>query len=319
MNEISIWNKITSDPQNGQTKQFERKNVIIEEVENENALTYKNEEIKAENGNLNEQGKEIFNQESHNLINKKRGRKKKLIKLNKNEAGIHNKYSDDNLKRKIKTHFHNFIIAYLNMKSKNILLKHKKFGKISSDITQNIGIEFNQQLFDKKIKDIVVQISDKFLDKEKNIISLETILKKADKDSEIIHLLNMNYKDFYINYYLKSTKKTFEGEKEDESYESHIEKLEKIYGNKYIKNFKRNAESLITYFYKTKKRIRKKKSQKLISPIILFNSPEDKINNSNYDYNEDHNKEKDLEGPSKIMISVYTQTEMYISEDEDEY
>ena len=318
MNETSILDNIKVALQNDLTKQVCLKKPIIKETEKEKSITFKDEEINIIVENQKENGEEISNHQDPHFINKKRGRKMKKININKKGVGIHDKFSGDNLKRKIKTHYHNFIIAFLNMKSKNILGKRKRFGKISSDITQNITVDFNQQLFDKKIKDIIIQVSDKYLDKDKNIISLESVLKRADKNSEIIQLLNMSYKDLYIYYYLKSTKKTFEGEKEDESYEGHIEKLEKIYGNKYITNFKRNAESLITYFYKCKKRNRSKKSHSLISPSILLNYPQGQTNNSNYGYKEDNNINEDLDGSFKIMVSVYTQTEMNISEDEDE-
>ena len=111
------------------------------------------------------------------FMNKKRGRRKKSYEDNKqsNENRTHNKFSEDNLKRKIKTHYHNFIIAFLNMKTKKILNKSYKFGKISSDITRNITVEYNLKLFEKKIKEIIVNMSDKYQDKRKNKISLQIL------------------------------------------------------------------------------------------------------------------------------------------------
>ena len=97
-------------------------------------------------------------------------------------------------------------------------------------------------------------------------------MNTADKDSEIIKFLNISYKDLFLNYYLKSTKKTFEGELEDESYEAHIEKLQRIYGKKYIENYKRNAISLVSFFYKSKKRKRKEKVAQLINSKFINNA-----------------------------------------------
>ena len=54
----------------------------------------------------------IDNTESKN----KRRRGRRRLKSNvKYELALHTKDNDDNIKRKVKTHFHNFIVAYLNM------------------------------------------------------------------------------------------------------------------------------------------------------------------------------------------------------------
>ena len=249
------------------------------------------------------------------LINKKRGRKnKKEDNMNK-KGNIHDKFSDDNLKRKVKTHFHIFVIAFLNMKIKNFLGKKYRFGKISSEITQNITVEFNQKLFDEKIKDVLVKISDKFQDKDKNKIILQILMSKVNENDEIVHLLNMTYKDMYNNYYLKSNKETFKEENYDESYEAHLRKLENLYGKEYINNYKRNAQELISFFYKIKKRVRKKKYKGLIMPqLIQFSNN----GNINYNYIDFLNKINDNMGHSKKLISTSTQTNIFISQDEDE-
>ena len=49
------------------------------------------------------------------FMNKKRGRKNQKSNGREHEK-THSKFTDDNLKRKIKTHFHNYIIALLNSK-----------------------------------------------------------------------------------------------------------------------------------------------------------------------------------------------------------
>ena len=241
MSEISIWKEFNGVPQKNEMEQFPIINEFNIVLEKENGLTEPKIGVEEHKTKLK-------------LNNKKRGRKNKKSDENNILAVIHDKFSNDNLKRKIKTHYHLFIVAFLNKISKYLLGQTIKFGKISSSITQNITVEFNRRLLDTKIKDIVIKISDKYHDKDRNKIIVDLILNKANKDSEIIQFLNISYKDLFLNYYLKSTKKTFEGELEDESYEAHIEKLQRIYGKKYIENFKRNAISLVSFFYKSKKR-----------------------------------------------------------------
>jgi hypothetical protein len=262
----------------------------------------------------NENNEENSAKNGKDFVNKKRGRKNKISSDSEKKQSIHDKYSDDNLKRKIKTHFHNFIIAFLNMKSKHILTKKYQFGKMSSEITQNITVEYNQKLFEKKMKDIIVEMSDKFQDKDKNRIALQIIMKKTKDNDEIIQLLDTNYKDMYLNYYLKSNKETFKDEASDESYESHLKKLEKLYGKEYIFDYKRNAQELISFFYKIKKRVRNKQSKELIKPQFCH------FNNSNLDHNYiniNSNDSNYLISPKK-MTSTSTQTDMIVSEDEDE-
>ncbi len=55
-------------------------------------------------------------------------------------------------------------------------------------------------------------MSDKFQDKDRNKISLQIIKNKALENDEIVQILNTNYKNMYLNYYLKSNNETFKGE-----------------------------------------------------------------------------------------------------------
>jgi len=255
---------------------------------------------------------------SHELLYKKRGRKNKQFIPTKKGPIVHNKYSDDNLKRKVKTHYHNFIIAFLNMKARHILQVSLKFGKISSDITKDITIDFNQKLFDKKIKDIVSNVSDKYQNKNKNKFILYLVMNKSNQNSEIMKILNLSYKDMYINYYLKSTKQLFEGQYFDESYEEHLIKLEKKFGIKYALDYKRNAESFISFFYICQKRVRKKNPnhfEKIISPTNINKS--EKISKTFNIINYIENKNNIFnEETHKYLISTSTQTEMNIGDED---
>ena len=298
MSDISIWKEFKGIPQKNEEEQIPNRNELNIEIKKENRLAEPKIEVEVLKTKLK-------------FSNKKRGRKNKKSDENNILTVIHDKFSNDNLKRKIKTHYHLFIVAFLNKISRYILGQTIRFGKISSFITQNITVEYNRRLLDTKIKDIVTKISDKYNDKDRNKIIVDLILNTADKDSEIIKFLNISYKDLFLNYYLKSTKKTFEGELEDESYEAHIEKLQRIYGKKYIENYKRNAISLVSFFYKSKKRKRKEKVAQLINSKF--------INNAFPDYNKISFQNEFLFEKKQNYVSISTQTEIHVSDDEDDY
>ena len=118
----------------------------------------------------------------------------------------------------------------------------------------------------------------------------------------------MDYKDMFINYYLKSNKKTFEGEPKDESYEAHLIKLEKIYGNTYANNFKKNAESLISFYYSCKRRFRQQKSNQIINPNLSIGK------SSLNSYNLNNNAVFIYYGEN--MVSTATQTDRIIYDED---
>ena len=253
-------------------------------------------------------GKENLPQEN-NMLMTKRGRKSS--KTNEIVYKVHGRESPDNIRRKIKTHFHNFMIALLNMKIRPYLPSDERFGKISFKITQDLTIEYNQKLFETKIKDIIIAMSNKYSNKNMNKYILNQIMKKVTKNSEVIFLLNLSYKELYTDHYLKSNKYTFEGEEEDESYEAHLAKLNEKFGNKYTNDFKNIAESLIDFFTSSKKRETKKK---LIAPSFV------NLYDSVINYN---NKVNELNIIPKIHKSYYTdkgtQTDAYFTDDEDSF
>ena len=54
-------------------------------------------------------------QNSSEKIKRKKGRRK-LKSGEEYELALHTKDNDDNIKRKVKTHFHNFIVAYIDLR-----------------------------------------------------------------------------------------------------------------------------------------------------------------------------------------------------------
>ena len=193
---------------------------------------------------------------------RKRGRRK-LKSGEEYELALHTKDNDDNIKRKVKTHFHNFIVAYLNMLIRQTLKTKRiyKFKKMCSKITQDVTISYNKKLMDTPIKDVLVQVSNKFKDKDINLYYIEKIMQmKSNNEFENIgintlkEILNTSYKDIMNNFYLKSNKKLFENEKLDESFETHIENLIIKYGYNYAIKFKQNAENFVQFYISSKQR-----------------------------------------------------------------
>ena len=301
-NQNNIWKNIENQNKRIKTKFFKRKKIEINEVERPI----------------------LKNNKSHlktKLLKKKRGRKK----LNDSDNSIliskHDRNSDDNLKRKVKTHFHNYIIALLNSKLNLEPGKEKlKFVKINSEITQNITIEYNQNLFKKRIKDIIVQTSEKYQNKNINRECINYIMSTESINLEVINLLNKTYEDMYLNYYLKSTKDSFDSQP-NESYESHKEKL-KQFGNEYLNRYIKNAENLLNFYATAKKRKSKKRENEnnlsLLSEPNIINKKEgfNFLNDENTD-NKSNNNLLNYNNISNLQ-DKFTQTEMNRTDDESE-
>lgn len=248
------------------------------------------------------------------FLTKKLGRKKKYLEnsiidnenINNevlNGKKYHDKYSNDNIRRKIKSLFHAFLISLLNNELKQKFPKmKKKFAKMNKRITIDIGIEYNKKLFGKCIKDIIVDVSTKYTNKEQNKNCIKYIERQKD-NQEIINILNMQYKELYSNHYLKSTKDDLL----DNSFEAHKEKLLNKFGKEYLDLFIKNAENFIVFYTNGKNRkLRKLKEVEAIN-IHLDNenietkSTNDQSNNINID-----NSHK-----NKTMVSSCIQTDIY--------
>ena len=227
----------------------------------------------------------------------------KNINYQINKKGrIHDKFCNDNIRRRIKSMYHLYIIRLLNnlMKKKFKTIK-MKFLKMNKKITNDISIEYNKNLLKRKIKDIIINISNKYQNKDNNKNCIKFI--EAHKDNkELLNILNITYEDLYTNYYLKSTK----NDMQDNSYEAHKEKLLTLYGEEYLNKFIENSENFVKFFKEGKKRKNRKvlevmeinipsesENTKIISDNILL---KDACNNLN----------------EKVqMISTSTQTDIY--------
>lgn len=245
------------------------------------------------------------------LINKRGRRRKSLItnnEINKDEITnlgkkVHNKYCNDNIKRRLKACYHKYIISFLNNLMKTVLKQTRiRFVKMNSKITKDIGIEYNRILLNKKIKDIIVDISDKYVDHNNNQNCVK-LIEAQKENEEIIKILNMTYKDFYINYYLKSTKNNTK----ENSYEEHKEIILRKVDEKYLKKFCENAENLIDFFTSGKNR-KSKKPLFVKSVNIPLENDTLESSNTNEMTNSDEIENFYIK---RNLVSTCVQTELY--------
>ena len=138
----------------------------------------------------------------------KKGRKLKFG----NEKGKHNKYSPDNISKKIKGIFLTNAIEYVN----KLLLNYKQTFKCSDKLKKlNYGLYVNKSkkqndsdMLNKLLKNIVsgkidgkhnIKYGDNYNEKIINKIS-----EKLDKDNELYLLLNMTFSEWIDSFLFKS-------------------------------------------------------------------------------------------------------------------
>ena len=180
------------------------------------AFTYKeqNNENSNDLNNNNQFNNQVnlINRDNNLIIYEKRGRKKKSKNESKNSKiilkehkinNLHSKENDDNIRRKIKCHFHNFIISYFNNLIKEKKKGNLKFKKIKYSYALNDTMKFNKTLLFSKISDFFkLEISSKYKNYQKNENELvyEKLIKRFD--NEVRQLFDLTYMEFYEKYYL---------------------------------------------------------------------------------------------------------------------
>ena len=242
------------------------------------------------------------------FITKKRGRinkahsKQKCLNENNQldiQKKVHNKFSSDNVRRRIKVLFNKYTVTLLNKLVKRKWSSIKmKFLKMDVKISKNIGIEFNRNLLNKKIRDIIINVSCKYKNKKNNLNLIKFIETQKDNE-EILEILNMTYKDLYI-YYLKSTKDN----SLVNSYEANKENLLHLYGKEYLDKFVKISENFVPFFTNTKNRKSRKFNEINIINIPLENEIET-TSNSNALSNDDNKQNQKI-----TMVSTSTQTDI---------
>ena len=140
-------------------------------------------------------------EEAKVLLRKKAGRKKKEEKC----KGDHNKFSEDNIIRKIKTKFAFFISNLLN---ESLFNKNYKFLRLDTNISKCLKKDYNLSIFNTKIKDLFLnsKISRKYrrkiFDNNQNIFLINKIFAEG-KETQVISILNLTYIELF-NIFRKS-------------------------------------------------------------------------------------------------------------------
>lgn len=170
---------------------------------------------------------------------KKGGRKKKDEK----EKGDHTKFCEDNLMRKIKSNFLEYIHNNLNKSFQN---KNYKFLRLYSNINENLKKDYNMDLMKKTIKELYENspISCKYR-KQKNDNSdinkklIQQIYNEQDvekKEFEVINLLNLTYLDLlklfrttYLSNFLDKIAKEEKSKKEtEENIQCYVRRIKEL-------------------------------------------------------------------------------------------
>ena len=152
---------------------------------------------------LNEDLKKNIKSSDKNVINKKRGRGN-INDLKEKCINIHDKYSADNLLRKLQVHYLTFIISFLNDILKNLNYK-KKFLKLDYKFKKNVKQTFVESIKSKSLREIICNnISSKY--QNYNEDTNEIICKKIQKDEVLNKILSENYLQLFKKIYLKSNR-----------------------------------------------------------------------------------------------------------------
>ena len=257
-----------------------------------------------ENGknNNNNDKKEFLGTKRKIINNVPKGRKLKTSL----DEGKHNKYSQDNMMKKIKNKVIEYARQLINKiyfeeknknESKNTKIK-KYLCKILPVFIQNLGIKFNFNFYFKSIQEIFslpksnLYNNSKIKSKSNNKLLQEIINDRQYEKTQI--LLKMKYHEFYHKIFLDENKflrDVFKIKDEDNNYNIHYFKEELIKDKKndrmYIDNILNLSRNYENYFLNKKPRKSKKSEKK--SDIEVSND------NDN-DFNELKSKIENLKG-----------------------
>ena len=141
------------------------------------------------------------------FLSQKKGRGRQRQNINNDSNNIpkvHNKFSTDNLLRKIQVHYLSFIISFLNEILEQLNFK-QKFFKLDYIFKKNVNMKFVESLKQKNLGEIICnKISSKYKkdDKNSNIKIYEEI-----KNNEILNnILSENYLKFFKKIYYKNNR-----------------------------------------------------------------------------------------------------------------
>ena len=135
----------------------------------------------------NEKDECILTQKKRKPVDKNKVKKCGRKTKESNEPGYHNKYSDDNITRKVKSKTIKKMIIYLNNITNN---KEHKLLFLSSEQVKNSTVDYNKKLLNKTMKEILSsKQSGKYIhyDPQHNTNIIEILLKEEDEDKRILY------------------------------------------------------------------------------------------------------------------------------------
>ena len=202
----------------------------------------------------------------------KSGRYKKTEQKNK-IISIHSKMSFDNILRKIKVMYHNFIIKFANNYIKFLYdgFQRYRLRKISGKITQNVTKKYNVSLSNITLKEFLSnKISPKYKqDKDKNKKMVE---KLCSLKMQMKELLDLSYISFYKRIFLCTNRTYLEenyGLSENTlTFKDNLEIMYETENPNYIKEVEKiGKKQFIEFIGYNKKKLKFGKDQKEIKDI----------------------------------------------------
>lgn len=146
----------------------------------------------------------------------------------------------DSLRKKIKTHFHHYLINYFN----KLIVDYYKFKKyviqkINKEKTLKVSIDYCSRLLKLTMKELF-----------SSEISTKCTRKKADHNQRIIQILEQ--KADFISFLNKSYEEMFVEYRKSKAFMSDVLKLKQKFGTYYYKLFIMIADDFINYYKKEK-------------------------------------------------------------------
>ena len=252
---------VKTAPTTGPKVLLNKKREKEEEEEKEEKEEKKEEEDKEPKSNEEKTSEKKVIKEKIFEISKETNREVAKGRKKKNEnPGKHNKFSSDNIMRRIKTNLFDTLLRFINasIKKEEIEICEKKIKKVISiepillkptqEIIRSINIEFNLNLLEAKLKTIFSQDTSKKvenygLDKNKKLIEKIYNEKKQKKTIDILSMtLNQCIEQ------IQGRKKYKELEGLENEFKKVIENLKKIESKEYVSKFVEQVNSYRDYF-----------------------------------------------------------------------
>jgi hypothetical protein len=209
---------------------------------------------------IEEQEKSNTKNNKTSKLRKKRGRKPKID--NKYSKKHSNNYRD-NIVYKIKSHFHSFIIKYLNL-ILSIAGVEGKFSNFCGKFQKDITRKTNSKLLDLPICEILKNIPN--TKKKKNPFLNKILYESVKNNLTLKPYFSLTYKEFYLKYISQKPDEVISNKIENSEY---LKKtvIDKKKLGKVLKTFITNFDSI-------------PKKPKIESEIykILFNNTNKKFN-----------------------------------------